>query len=143
MVLGLAAAVSAAQVTKPGQISRPAGADEVVRRALHGFAEGGYDGWTQKWLARLGDGSAAALARIYSGRDLSPRDVATALEVIDMSFLGLKDVEVASERQPRATLFVLRYFDAITTDPSLKNKIRTTRESVLKRTSQAKERTKP
>jgi len=124
------------QATKPGEISRPKGADQVVRRALQQLSQGMYDGETQKWLAWLGDGSALALTRIYSGRDLTASDIAAALQVIEMSFERVKIIEVPEERQPRTTLFVLKHLETITLDPALKNKIQATRDAVLKRTAQ-------
>lgn len=109
---------------QPGQ----AASERMITRML---ASGGYDGGEDKQLDRIGDAAAVVVAKIFGEKTLGPTDVQNALDVIHLSFSAPTLVETAEDRNPRATLFVLRSLNSITTDRKLKEKIAEERKYVL------------
>ena|ERR1700733_7470413 len=100
-----------------------------VRQAW-AHARNGYTSTVQKELGRLGDASAIALMKIIGGRPLEETDVDPILLIVALSYSDPRIVETESDRQPRATLFLLSYLVQVATDAKLKEKIGGTQEYV-------------
>ena len=95
----------------------------IERLLFHGFIEGQGD----KQMKRAGDGAAVALARAIGDRDLTATEIDESVYVLDVAFSDPSWIEDASNREPRTSLFVLRYLDLCTQDQGLKGKIAETR----------------
>ncbi len=81
-------------------------------------------------LNRSGDAAAVAVTRVVQDRDLSPEEIDRILLIINMSFAAPRIVEPESDRQPRTTLFLLKYLDTLPVSPELKHKIAATKQFV-------------
>ncbi len=81
-------------------------------------------------LNQSGDRAAVAITKGVSDRDLTSGDAKRLLLLIKMSFAAPRVVENKSDRQPRTTLFVLRYLRSLPLPPDLKRKIDDTRSFV-------------
>lgn len=88
-------------------------------------------------LARHGDACAVALTKIVAGQKPSAKETENMIVVIRMAFGRPVIVEFEPDRQPRTTLFVLQYFEAVTTDAKLKRKIAETRQYVVEQAKKA------
>ncbi|HYM11898.1 MAG TPA: hypothetical protein VEU62_14270 [Bryobacterales bacterium] len=95
------------------------------------IVSGAIDGWTDKQLSRMGDAAAVAVTKLYGEKQFRADDVDGVLVVIHLSFSAPGIVETVSDREPRTTLFVLRYLDSFTADPTLKRRIAEERRYVL------------
>jgi hypothetical protein len=89
-----------------------------------------YEGHDDKVIGRMGDAAAVAITKVISDKDLSPEDIEIILLVVRMSFAAPRIVEIRSDRQPRTTLFLLKYLDSLAIPPDLKRKIAETKRSV-------------
>jgi hypothetical protein len=113
--------------------SDPIDAEGAVRQALKNTSQGGYTSTDQKELGWLGDASAIALTKIVGGKVLDGRDIESMILVITLSYEDPRIVRAASDRQPRTTLLLLRYFELATGDARLKAKIVDTERYVADR----------
>jgi hypothetical protein len=109
--------------------AEPLDAESAVRQAL-AHANSGYNSTDEKELGWLGDASAVALTRIIGGNALEERDIEPILLIVTLSYSAPRVVKVDSDREPRATLFLLRALDLSTTDPKLRDKISVARNYV-------------
>lgn len=104
--------------------------ESVIKRMIDtGFLEG-HD---QKVVGRLGDAGAVLVTKILAGRDLTSNTSGNAVLVIEELFVDPSLVETASDRQPRTSLFILKYLDLSTNDAELKKHIGDTRNYILDR----------
>jgi hypothetical protein len=94
------------------------------------IGSGTYEGHDVKIIGRMGDAAAVAVTKVFGEKELRPDDIDRILMVVHISFAAPRVVENESDRQPRTTLFLLRYLDRSTTDPALKRRIAETREYV-------------
>jgi hypothetical protein len=78
----------------------------------------------------MGDAAAVAITKVVSDKDLSPEDIEIILLVVRMSFAAPRIVEIRPDRQPRTTLFLLKYLDGLGIPPDLKRKIAETKRFV-------------
>lgn len=101
--------------------------EHVVREII---ASGFIDGHDQKVIGQLGDAGAVLLTKILGGRGLTPRIIGGALDVITESFADPRLVQAERDKQPRATLLVLKYLDLSTNDVALKKHVAETRRYV-------------
>jgi hypothetical protein len=84
---------------------------------------GRMDGHVNKQLCWMGDAAAVHIVKIIGGRNLTGQEASSVLDILWIAFAAPKLVENPSDREPRATLFVLRYLALDTTDPGLKRRI--------------------
>jgi hypothetical protein len=108
----------------------PLEAEAAVRQSLAHFSNGLITFVDIKNLRRFGDESAIGLTKITAGKILNKSDVDPLLMLIKYSFSDLSFVETPSNREPRTTLFVLRYLEFCTNDAKQKNEIASTRKYV-------------
>jgi hypothetical protein len=104
----------------------PLDAEGAVRQALAHASEG-FTSTDVKELGWLGDASAVALTKVVGGRALEERDIEPLLLVITLSYNAPGIVKIDSDREPRTTLFILQSLELSTSNPRLKEKIKTTR----------------
>jgi hypothetical protein len=109
--------------------------EDVVRRVI---TSGGYDGFADKALSRMGDAVAVQVARIVAGRDVTDQEIDGVLLVIHLAFSDSKLVLEPSDRTPRATLFVLRYLNLLARDPAVRARVEETRMFVNRTASTEK-----
>jgi hypothetical protein len=102
--------------------AEPLDAEGAVRQAL-AHANERFTSTDVKDLGWLGDASAVALTKIIGGKALEERDVEPVLLVLTLSYSAPRIVKIDSDREPRATLFLLNCLDLATNDPKLKGKI--------------------
>jgi hypothetical protein len=102
--------------------AEPLNAESAVRQFL-AHANEGYNSTDEKELGWLGDASAVALTKIIGGRALEERDIEPLLLIITLSYSAPRVVKVDSDREPRATLFLLRSLDLSTTDSKQRERI--------------------
>jgi|GEM_PF-1683212 len=135
------ALLSALVPSMPGQRKDlpPPNNDQVqtVRAALAEVSKGLYTSWTEKELARLGDASSVSLTKLFAGKELTPSDVDHALVIIGLSFASPELIQDSSDRQPRTTMFLLKSFEALPLDTTMKQRIAKTREMLLPMLSSA------
>jgi hypothetical protein len=100
---------------------------------------GGYFGSDVKSLSRLGDASAVALTKVLGGNGVSPEQMNQVLLIVTLSFEGPKSIENPADRQPRTTLFLLKYLECSTSDPEVRTKIAETRALLQSKLQPGKE----
>ena len=83
--------------------------EDVVRRVI---TSGGYDGFADKALSRMGDPVAVQVTKVVAGRELTEQEIDGVLLAIHLAFSDSKLVIEPSDRTPRATLFVLHSYCA-------------------------------
>jgi hypothetical protein len=108
----------------------PLDAETAVRQSLTHFSSGLITPVDIKNLRRFGDESAVGLTKITAGKVLSRSDVDPTLLLIRYSFSDLSFVEAPSDREPRTTLFVLRYLELCTNDAKQRGEIANARDYV-------------
>lgn len=106
------------------QVSVQENLENIVRGFLNQkpgliFIEGPMEGP----LNRGGDAAAVAITKVVGGRDLSSDGITRILLLIHMSFAAPRIIENPSDRQPRTTLFILKYLSTLPISPELKKKI--------------------
>lgn len=111
--------------------------DHIVRAALDPKSSALGWGFTEGPLNRSGDAAAVAITRVVAGKDLAPDDVNRILIVIQKAFAAPRIVENTFDREPRTTLFVLKYLDSLPLSPELKGRIAQTRDYVQRATMPA------
>jgi hypothetical protein len=102
--------------------------EEVMARALR---TGMMDGHLTKQLRTAGDGAAVALTKLLGDRSLSDPEIETILVFLSDAFSDLAAVQVAPDREPRATLLLLKYLSCVTQNPELRRKMVDTRQRAL------------
>lgn len=106
-------------------------AEHAVRNML--AHPGGYTGSDIKNLSRLGDASAVAITKILRGDTVSPGQVNQILVILSLSFQAPKGIENPRDRDPRTTMFLLKYLECSTSDPTVRQRIANTRASMQPR----------
>ena len=84
----------------------------------------------QKQFGRLGDAAAVTVTKVLTERNLSATEIDSVLAILTISFADPALVEATVDREPRSTLFVLRYLDLLASDSSTKKKIADTKTYV-------------
>jgi hypothetical protein len=102
----------------------------LVRAALDPKSDLGYDGFSEGGFNRGGDAAAVAVTKVLAGKDLDADEVNRVLLVITRAFAAPKIIEVNSDREPRTTLFVLKYLASLRVSPELNKKIAETKQFV-------------
>jgi hypothetical protein len=98
-----------------------------------------WDGHVTKELRRTGDSTAVQITKIISDKGLGNLEIETVLDMLDASFSDPSSIEAVPDREPRTTLFVLRYLDCSTQDAALKRKVAETRRHILEEISKPAE----
>jgi hypothetical protein len=90
---------------------------------------------TQRSLARLGDGVSIALLKLIEEQDLTSRDTARALlSIIRDAFEQPQLIEIDVDKEPKVTLFLLRYMQLRVSDSEVRRDIQETIDSVKAKT---------
>ena len=110
---------------------------QVVQRAFSEVSAGLRTSWSERYLARLGDGTAPEILKILGSKPLGDKDAETALTLLRMSFADPRSIKRSSERTPTNTFGLLDYLDKHTTDADTKSKIKSTREQFQTKPSPA------
>jgi len=88
------------------------------------------EGHDQKVIGELGDASAVLITKILSDRNLTSQTIDNVLVVLGGSFADPAHLAIASDREPRTALLLLRYLDISTSDVGLKRRIADTRKYI-------------
>lgn len=110
--------------------------EQIIRRIM---ATGISEGHDNKIIGRMGDAAAVTVTKVIGGRNLSTNEIDSVLVILSMTSGNPLFVEVASDRQPRTTLFLLHCLDSSTKDPALKKRIAETRKYVLEQYAKSKQ----
>lgn len=110
-----------------GQVD-PDALEKTVGVCLSGV---GWEGQRVKEMRRGGDAVAVVLSKIIGERNLDNQQVEVALGILQTAFADLSAVPALPDREPRAALFVLRFFDGSVHDSALRSKIATTRKMIV------------
>jgi len=95
-------------------------AEETVKAAMTKGEDGmysAYNGVFVKRLPRFGDASAVALTKLLADKPMADADIPAILIILRDSFDSPVSIEVAAERKPRTTLYVLRSLSWMTKEP--------------------------
>ena len=87
-------------------------------------------GWDIKAIARAGDAAAVSVTKLVGNRTLEKQQIESVLYVLKAAFSEPRSIESPENKEPNTALFILRYLDATTQDPSLKAKVSETRQSL-------------
>jgi len=123
-------ALISGQVKASGQSTSDDSSEQDVRTALIQASEGTYTSWGEKALGKLGDRSAVEVTKIFGDTNLDNKDIRAILLIIKLSFGSPNIIVANSDRQPRTTLFLLRYLNVLTVDSRLKQQISDTQALV-------------
>ena len=85
-------------------------------------------------LNRGGDAAAIAITKVVGDKDIGSDGITRILLLIHMSYEAPRIIENQSDRQPRTTLFVLKYLSTLPVSPELKKKIGDTEQFVKRAT---------
>jgi hypothetical protein len=102
--------------------------EQVIRRMID---TGVLEGHDQKVIGGMGDASAVMVTKILADRKVSPSEVDSVLVVLDSSFADPRAIDIASDREPRAALFLLRGLELDTSDIQLKRRIGETKTRIV------------
>lgn len=106
----------------------PSSPEEVIQRALD---SGIIEGHLVKMAGPMGDAAAVAVTRVVGERSLRADEIQTLLDILAESFAAPRLIASPSDREPRTTLFVLRYLSESTTDPALRARVMETRRYII------------
>ena len=113
-------------------------ADQYSIRLVKGLLdqpEGASVSWLDKARDRLGDRAAIALVKIFGEELLQPRNLHRSLQIIHGAFSAPCLIEIASDRKPSITLFVLRDLERQVKDETLRKEVASTLTFVEQGTS--------
>jgi hypothetical protein len=116
----------------------PATPQEVIQRMINCGCLEGHD---SKMLGGMGDAAAVLVTKVVAGKHLSTSEIDSVLTILNISFGG--EVTNASDREPRAALFILQLCDLSTRDLELKKRVAQTREYVSKGLKKARNSPSP
>ena len=102
-------------------------AETVIERMIN---SGSLEGHDQKVIGPMGDAAAVVLTKVLAGKTLTTDQIDSSLLILNMAFGDPSGVEIASDRKPRAALFVLQAFDHSVLDAALKKRIAETRKYI-------------
>ncbi len=92
-------------------------AEQDVQTAWNLAQQGRYTGVQEKRLGRLGDASAVELMKLLADKPLGDADIPAILLVVRLSYNFPKGVEETTNREPRATLYLLRSLSLLAKTP--------------------------
>lgn len=92
--------------------------------------------WSQKRIARLGDGVSVALLKILGPDELTdPERVTEYVPVIRAAFAHPESISLGANKDPRVTLFLLDSLLQKTLEPATQELLRQTEEFVRQKTA--------
>lgn len=115
LLLTLLSSFGICQTVAPGT---PLNAEQIIQRTIKLGVSEGFD---QKILGEMNDSAAVIITKILAGNKLGSHEIDSALVVLAESYAGPSSV--ISDREPKTTSLLLRYFDLSTDDPALKKRI--------------------
>jgi hypothetical protein len=101
--------------------------EQIVKRAFSEVSAGMRTSWSERYLARLGDGAAPEIMKIVSAKSPTTENAQTALMLVKMSFADPPVIKHEQNKNPTNTLILLDYLDRHTGDADVKSKITSTR----------------
>jgi hypothetical protein len=101
-----------------------------VQNAFNEVSAGMRYSWTEKWLARLGDGAAPEIMNCVSAKPFTKKNAETALALVKMSFADPRLIKRDRDRAPTNTLVLLDYLDKHTSDADAKAEINSVRDQL-------------
>lgn len=111
--------IHAQSSTAPGEMETP---ERVIRREIESGLLYGHD---HKVLGGMCDAAAVIVTKILGEKNLTVSEIDGVLVVFSAAFAGPS--EIVSDREPRTTLFVLKYLELSIKDAPLKKRIEHTR----------------
>jgi hypothetical protein len=103
--------------------------DDVIEKLMH-EPEAFYQGTGITQVHSMGDTAAQAEIRVLSSKPLNDQQIGLALDILHESFERLIAVHPVN-RAPKATLFLLNYFELIASGDETKQKVEATRQFVV------------
>jgi hypothetical protein len=92
--------------------------------------------FTEKRINRMGDGISIALVKIYDVDELkNPQNIKNYLPLMEAAFVAPRIVTIAEDKNPKVTMFLLRFLQTEVSDAGLKAKIADTIKYIEKQTS--------
>jgi len=107
--------------------------EHTVQNAFDEVSVGMYYSWTEKWLARMGDGAAPEVMKCLSAKPLTKQNIETALTLVKMSFGFPRLIRHDQDRTPTNTLAFLDYLDKQSSDADVRLKIDSVRDELRAR----------
>jgi hypothetical protein len=87
--------------------------------------------WQAFICSRLGDASAVALTKVMGGETITVQQMNQILLIVTLSFQAPKMIGNPADREPKTTMFLLKYLDCSNADRTLREKIAETKASLL------------
>jgi len=103
---------------------------QTVRSGFDEVSAGMHSSWSDKYLARLGDSAAPEIMSYLASKQLTNKDVETALSLVEMSFSNPRLIRRSPSRTPTNTVLLLDYLDKHTSDADTRSRITSTREQL-------------
>ncbi len=92
--------------------------------------------FTEKRINRLGDGISIALLKIYDANELeNPQNIKNYLPLIEAAFVAPRIITIAEDKNPKITMFLLKFLQKEVTDTEIRTKISDTIKYIEKQTS--------
>ena len=104
--------------------------EQVINRMI---STGTLEGHDDKILGKMGDAAAVVVTKVLAGKEPSLSEMDMTLVVLTRAFADPTAVTTVADRQPKTALFVLAYFDSLTSDSGLKKRIADTKRYVQER----------
>ena len=120
-----------ATAPKPLALNTPVDSNEILlRRYLVEGIPVSADGSVPNILRRMGDGAAKSIFRVIGTNPPDATEISNALFIVRQAFSRPSVIYRNWNREPRATLFLLKYLDSCTSDEEIKTKISDVRKFV-------------
>ncbi len=92
--------------------------------------------FTEKRINRLGDGISVALLKIYDTDELkNSQNIKNYLPLMEAAFVAPRIITIAEDKNPKVTMFLLKFLQSEVTDEGLKAKISDTIKYIEKQTA--------
>jgi len=134
LLVGTLMCLVACASVKSQQIATP---EEAIGRIVNSGLLEGHD---QKAIGGIGDAAAVIVTKVIGETKLSASQVDNILIVLDTAFGG---VVSGPDREPRTTLFVLRYLELSTSDSKVRLRIALTKQYIQEEVAKSKRRAEP
>jgi hypothetical protein len=108
--------------------TRTLDSEQIIKRTI---STGISEGFDQNILGRMGDAAAVTITKTLAGQTVNSNTIDGVLVILSASFADPELIENVSDREPKTTLFVLRYLDLSARDPRVRERIGETRTHVL------------
>lgn len=95
-----------------------------------------WEGIAEKHIANTGDSAGVAISKAIGGRVPGKSQIEMSLIVLRSAFVDPAHMQYSTDREPRATFFVLRSFEMQTTEDAVKKEIAETRKYIEEKTAE-------